>query len=107
MIATVRVISKKQWENEFAPVFGKVEPFSQNEGYTSLTPYDGIIVAGTVCDSVSGAPIEDAIVLISLQDSVIRLKYDITDSDGSFCVLLHNYYGLQEVLPLPCVCYHC
>lgn len=97
VIATVRVISKKQWENEFAPVFGKVEPFSQNEGYTSLTPYDGIIVAGTVCDSVSGAPIEDAIVLISLQDSVIRLKYDITDSDGSFCVLLHNYYGLQEV----------
>lgn len=95
--ATVRVIGKKQWDNEFAPIFGKVEPFSQNEGYTSLTPYDGILVAGTVCDSVSGAPIEDAIVLISLQDSVIRLKYDITDSKGSFCVLLHNYYGLQEV----------
>jgi len=97
VIATVRVIGKKQWDNELSPIFGKVEPFNQNEGFTPLTPYDGILVAGTVCDSVSDTPIEDAIVLISLQDSVIRLKYDITDSKGSFCVLLHNYYGLQEV----------
>ncbi len=97
VMGAIRIIGKKQWDNELEPFFGKIEPFSLNEGYTSLTPYDGILVAGTVTDSVSGEPIDNAIVLISLQDSIIRLKYDITDNEGSFCVLLHNYYGQQEV----------
>ena len=95
--ALVRIVGIKQWNNEFEPVFGIGGTYRQNEGYTSLTPYDGILVTGTVTDSVSGAPIADAIVLVSLQDSIIRLKYDITDTDGSFCVLLHNYYGLQQI----------
>ncbi len=95
--AMVRIVGKKQWANELEPNFGKCVPFSQNEGYTSLTPYDGILVAGTVTDSVSGEPIDNAIVLISLQDSIVRMMYDMTDSEGSFCVLLHNYYGQQEV----------
>lgn len=95
--AMVRIVGKKQWDNELEPVFGKGMQYNQAEGYTSLTPYDGILVSGTVSDSVSGTPIDNAIVLISLQDSIIRLKYDITDGEGSFCVLLHNYYGQQEV----------
>lgn len=95
--AMVRIVGKKQWANELEPNFGKIEPFKQNEGFTALTPYDGILVAGTVTDSVSGAPIDNAIVLISLQDSIVRMMYDVTDSEGSFCVLLHNYYGEQEV----------
>ena len=93
----VRIVGVKQWNNELEPVCGTGEPYRQNEGFTPITPYDGIIVAGTVTDSVSGAPIDNAIVLVSLQDSIIRLKYDITDADGSFCVLLHNYYGLQQI----------
>ena len=96
-MAVIRIIGKKQWDNELESISGKSDSYSQAEGYTSLTPYDGILVAGTVTDSVSGTPINNAIVLISLQDSIIRLKYDITDSEGSFCVLLHNYYGQQEV----------
>jgi len=95
--ALVRIVGKKQWDNELEPSFGKVVPYTQNEGFTSLTPYDGILVAGTVTDSVSGALIDNAIVLISLQDSIVRMMYDVTDSLGSFCVLLHNYYGRQEV----------
>ena len=95
--AVVRIVGSRQWDNELEPVCGTSEPYSQNEGFTAITPYDGILVAGRVTDSVSGSPISDAIVLVSLQDSIIRLKYDITDTDGSFCVLLHNYYGLQQV----------
>ncbi len=94
---TLRIVKRNQWADETAAVTGKCEPISINEGYNPIAPYDGILVAGTVTDSVSGKPISNAIVLISLQDSIIRLKYDITDSDGSFCVLLHNYYGLQQV----------
>ena len=97
VIAVVRVVGKKQWNSELSPIYGKGEQFNQNEGFTSLTPYDGIFVAGTVTDSVSGAPIDNAIVLISLQDSIVRMMYDVTDNEGSFCVLLHNYYGQQEV----------
>lgn len=95
--AMVRIVSKKQWDSELKHNYAKIEPFKQNEGFSALTPYDGILVAGNVTDSVSGAPIDNAIVLISLQDSIIRLKYDITDADGSFCVLLHNYYGQQQI----------
>ena len=95
--AVVRIIGKRQWDNEFEPIFGTGLTYTQNEGYTPLTPYDGILVTGTVIDSVSGEPISGAVVLISLQDSIIRLKYDISDTDGSFCVLLHNYYGRQQV----------
>lgn len=95
--AMVRIVGKKQWANELEPNFGKCVPFSQNEGFTALTPYDGILVSGTVTDSVSNVPVNNAIVLISLQDSIVRMMYDVTDSVGSFCVLLHNYYGQQEV----------
>lgn len=97
IMATIRIVGKKQWENELKPIFENNSPYSQTEGFVPITPYDGILVTGIVTDSVTGAAVEDAIVLISLQDSIIRLKYDITDSKGSFCVLLHNYYGLQEV----------
>ncbi|MBO7478738.1 MAG: hypothetical protein J6U04_12510 [Salinivirgaceae bacterium] len=94
---TLRIVKRNQWSDETAAVTGKCEPININEGYTHIAPYDGILVAGTVTDSVSGKLISDAIVLISLQDSIIRLKYDITDADGSFCVLLHNYYGQQQI----------
>ena len=94
---TLRIVKRNQWADESAAVFGKCEPININEGYTPIAPYDGILVAGTVTDSVSGKPISNAVVLISLQDSIIRLKYDITDADGSFCVLLHNYYGQQQI----------
>ena len=95
--AVVRIVGSKQWDSETEPVCGVSEPYRQNEGYTSLTPYDGLLVAGIVTDSITGTPISNAVVFVSLQDSIIRLKYDITDADGSFCVLLHNYYGLQQV----------
>lgn len=95
--ATMRIVKRSQWADETAVITGNCEPININEGYTPLAPYDGILVAGTVTDSVSGNPISNAIVFISLQDSIIRLKYDITDADGSFCVLLHNYYGTQQI----------
>lgn len=94
---TVRIVKRNQWADESAAVFGQCAPITINEGYNPIAPYDGILVAGTVTDSVSGKPISNAIVLISLQDSIVRLKYDITDADGSFCVLLHNYYGQQQI----------
>ena len=97
VLGTVRIVKRNQWTNESAAVLGQCEPISINEGYNPIAPYDGILVAGTVTDSVSGKPISNAIVLISLQDSIVRLKYDITDADGSFCVLLHNYYGQQQI----------
>lgn len=93
----VRIVKHQQWVKETAPTTEKFSAENISEGYTKLTPYDGILVTGIVTDSVSGSPINNAIVLVSLQDSIIRLKYDITDTEGSFCVLLHNYYGLQQI----------
>lgn len=95
--ATLRIVKRQHWTDEAEPMTGKCAPIAINEGYTPLTPYDGILVTGIVTDSASGKPIPNAVVFISLQDSIIRLKYDITDEDGSFCVLLHNYYGQQQI----------
>ncbi len=93
----VRIVSKKQWQEETEPTIGKCDALKIEEGYTPLTPYNGIIVTGTVTDTASGKPIPNAIVMVSLQDSVVRLRYDITDSTGSFCVLLYNYLGTQQI----------
>ena len=95
--AAVRIVNKKQWDEQMSPTFGECTPFNLNEGFRPLSPYDGILISGTVTDTASGQPIKDAVVFISLQDSVIRLRCDITDENGSFCTLLHNYYGTQQV----------
>lgn len=97
MNGLVRILNKGQWQNELKTAFGKCDATSIDEAFTSLTPYDGIIVSGKVKDKATDSPIANAIVLVSLQDSIVRLKYDITDSTGSFCVLLHNYYGIQQI----------
>lgn len=95
--ASVRIINKRQWNEQMSPVNGECPPFNLTEGFRPLTPYDGIMITGTVTDSVSGQPIKDAVVFISMQDSVIRLRYDITDEKGTFSTLLHNYYGTQQI----------
>ena len=94
--AIVRIISKKQWDRQWQPIAGKCEPFSFNGGFSPLTPYDGVLITGTVTDSV-GTPINNAVVFTSFQDSVIRLRYDISDENGRFCTLLHEYYGQQQM----------
>lgn len=93
----LRIISKKQWDEEPEPTIGKCPDYNIDEKFASMLPYNGIIVTGTVTDAESGSPITDAIVLVSLQDSIVRMKYDITDSTGTFCVLLHDYFGAQQV----------
>lgn len=93
----LRIISKKQWDEESEPIIGKCPDYNIDEKFASMLPYNGIIVTGTVTDAESDSPITDAIVLVSLQDSIVRMKYDITDSTGTFCVLLHNYFGVQQV----------
>lgn len=94
--AIVRIVSKKQWDGQRKPIAGKCEPFSFNGGFCQLTPYDGVLITGTVTDS-AGAPISNAVVFTSFQDSVIRLRYDISDENGRFCTLLHDYFGQQQI----------
>lgn len=93
----MRIVSKKQWDSEIEPTFGKCPDNTVIERFASMLPYNGIIVTGKVTDTESGAPISNAIVLVAMQDSIVRLRYDITDSTGSFCILLHNYFGLQQI----------
>lgn len=94
--AIVRIISKKQWDRQWQPIVGKCEPFNFNTGFCPLTPYDGVLITGTITDS-AGTPINNAVVFTSFQDSVIRLRYDISDENGRFCTLLHDYYGQQQM----------
>lgn len=95
--ALIRIIANEQFQNELQAVYGKCDNTNIEQSYSSITPYDGIIVSGKVKDKFTDLPITNAIVLVSLQDSIVRLKYDITDTTGSFCVLLHNYYGSQHI----------
>jgi len=95
--STIRVINKTQWNSQLEPIIGKCEPFSINEGYNPITPYKGILITGIVTDSATNKPIKDAVVFISLEDSTVRLRYDITDEKGEFCILLNNYFGMQEI----------
>ena len=94
--AIVRIISKKQWDGQRQPIAGKCEPFDFEGGFRPITPYDGVLITGTVTDSI-GMPIKDAVVFTSFQDSVIRLRYDISDENGRFCTLLHDYFGQQQI----------
>lgn len=55
----------------------------------------GFEVSGKLLDHSTGKAIDKAIVFLSLQDSIIRLRYGITDTDGSFCFNLNGYHNQQ------------
>ena len=61
--------------------------------YSSTEP--GIVVNGKIMDQSTKNPLANAIVFLSLQDSLIRLRYAISDTDGNFCFYLNGYHGEQ------------
>jgi hypothetical protein len=90
--ASIRVINKKQWENQIDAsiehCFDDITVQSSN-----ISIYNGTIVKGIVTDGFFEKPIPNVVVFISCMDSLVRLKYDITDENGNFSFLINDYYG--------------
>ena len=57
----------------------------------------GKILRGKVLDAVTGQNIDKAIVLLSCVDTVPNLQYALTNSNGTFQMLLGDYYEGKEL----------
>lgn len=57
----------------------------------------GILVSGTVRNKITGNELSNLAIVLSFQDSVIRLKYSITDSLGKFSFLINNCFQSQHI----------
>ena len=55
---------------------------------------EGIIIEGIVIDKKTSQPFKNAVVTLSIPDSLPVFRYYITKSDGHFFFQLKNYYGL-------------
>ena len=62
-----------------------------------MTSYNGVFITGTLTDAETLKPIPDAIVFVSMQDSTVRLRYDVADGDGVFCTSFYDYCGVQQI----------
>jgi hypothetical protein len=92
---TLRVINKKQWEGQMDGAIMKcINPNTSTDNISGQ--YNGILVHGVVIGGYSLQPMPNVVVLISCQDSMIRLKYDITDENGNFSFLLTDYYEINQ-----------
>ncbi len=56
----------------------------------------GVRLYGRLVNQTSNLPLANTVVLLSFQDTLLRLKYDITDTLGRFCFFLSDFYGLQK-----------
>ncbi len=97
IFGTVRVIKRNQWENKKSPYYGQVSSRQITDENNSIMPYNGLFISGKVTDA-NGHPISGCIVLLSSVDSLIRLKYDVTDQNGSFGVQYNKYYGKLNII---------
>lgn len=63
---------------------------------------EGIIIEGIVTDKRSGLPFKNAVVNLSIPDSIPGFQYFITGDDGRFYFQIKNYYGK---IPVVIQCY--
>lgn len=55
------------------------------------------IIRGRIIDDTNKKPINSATILLSCPDSIANLQYSITKSDGTFEMLLNNYYDGKDL----------
>jgi len=63
---------------------------------------DGTIIEGTILDQETAHPFKNAVVMLSVPDSVPGFKYCTTGENGRFIFKLTNYYGK---IPVVVQCY--
>lgn len=97
IFGTIRITKRNQWENKKSPFYGQVSSRQITDDNNSIMPYNGLFISGKVTDA-NNQPISGCIVLLSSVDSLIRLKYDVTDQNGSFGVQYNNYYGKLNIV---------
>lgn len=65
---------------------------------SSIEEKNGLIISGKVINKENRLPVADAVVYLSVSDSVPGFQYHITGKDGSFHFLLKNTYGTLPVV---------
>lgn len=57
----------------------------------------GMIISGHVRDQATGSPLSNVLILMAFEDSIMRLKYSVSDEKGEFMFLLNNSYDEEDV----------
>jgi len=81
------------------PEFTSATYLQQSAAKTSqIIEKEGIILEGIVTDLKTAQPFKDAVVYLTIPDSIPGFKYYITGEDGRFFFQLKNYYGKIPVV---------
>jgi len=70
---------------------------SDNTSWSSIVK-EGVIIEGTVTDLKTAKPFKDAVVYLSIPDSIPGFQYFITSDNGRFNFQIRNYYGKIPVV---------
>ncbi|HAZ04473.1 MAG TPA: hypothetical protein DCY97_20225 [Marinilabiliales bacterium] len=92
---SVRPVSTKELEMEQRNVAKSTLQPSANTATRKVIP--GIKIQGTLLTNSTKTPVTDAVVFLSFQDTLLRLKYDLVDHSGQFVFYLNNCFGMQTV----------
>ena len=80
--------------SEVTPEYNPKTFFMTDKSETNqIIVKEGIILEGIVTDLKTNQPFKNAVVYLSIPDSIPAFKYDITGENGRFIFQLKNYYG--------------
>ena len=82
-------------ENNHIDNLGNLKSNKQN---SRISEVQGIKIGGKLINAASQDPVLQAIVFLSFEDTILRIKYDIVDEKGDFCFFIDNFYGNQTAI---------
>ncbi len=76
----------------------KIKTINAQESPISLVEKNGILISGKVFKNESGQPVTNAIVLLSIPDSIPFFDYCVSDEKGMFYFYLRNAVGTADLI---------
>ena len=67
-----------------------IKTINAQESPISLVEKNGVLISGKIFENESGKPVKNAIVLLSIPDSIPFFDYCISDEKGMFYFYLRN-----------------
>ncbi len=95
VFASVSVFPVSDKEAEMELRNNSLSPISQTKDEGQEIGIPGIKVQGTLVSKTTETPVTNAVVFLSFQDTLLRLKYDLVDSLGQFIFYMNQYFGKQ------------
>lgn len=90
----VKALTAAEQQTKFYNISKKTQ-IDYPESYLS-DGISGVLFRGQLIQTEDNTPITDAVVLLTFQDTIMRLSYDLVDEHGNFCFNIQHNFGEQS-----------